>query len=94
MINPDDVVLVTGANGFIASWVVYELLKTGCKVRGTVRDPENEEKVKHLKVLPGAAERLELVALDLNNESQYLKVVEGVSHCSHGQSFSWLNAEK
>ena len=30
-------VLVTGANGFIAVWVIRDLLERGYRVRGTVR---------------------------------------------------------
>jgi nucleoside-diphosphate-sugar epimerase len=33
------VVCVTGAGGFIASWIVKLLLERGHTVRGTVRDP-------------------------------------------------------
>jgi hypothetical protein len=33
------VVCVTGAAGFIASWIVKFLLQRGYTVRGTVRDP-------------------------------------------------------
>jgi cinnamoyl-CoA reductase len=32
-------VCVTGAGGFIGSWVVKELLLRGYAVRGTARDP-------------------------------------------------------
>lgn len=32
-------VCVTGASGFIASWLVKRLLDSGYHVRGTVRDP-------------------------------------------------------
>ena len=39
-------VLVTGANGFIAVWVVQALLKKGFAVRGTVR---SEDKAVHLR---------------------------------------------
>jgi hypothetical protein len=39
-------VLVTGANGFIAIWLVQTLLNRGYFVRGTVR---SDDKVKHLK---------------------------------------------
>jgi nucleoside-diphosphate-sugar epimerase len=85
-IKKEDVVLVTGASGYIASWIVADLLKLGCKVRGTVRDPQNEKKVAHLKALPGAAERLELVALDLNDETQFDRVVEGVDLIAHTAS--------
>lgn len=31
-------ILVTGANGYIASQVINELLRSGYRVRGTVRD--------------------------------------------------------
>ena len=33
------VVCVTGASGFVASWLVKRLLDHGYYVRGTVRDP-------------------------------------------------------
>jgi nucleoside-diphosphate-sugar epimerase len=32
-------VCVTGASGFIASWIVKLLLERGYTVRGTIRDP-------------------------------------------------------
>ena len=34
---PSKLVLVTGAGGYLASHVIYFLLKEGFKVRGTVR---------------------------------------------------------
>ena len=34
-----ELVCVTGAGGFIGSWVVKELLLRGYRVRGTARDP-------------------------------------------------------
>ena len=34
-------VLVTGASGYIASWIVKQLLDEGCTVHATVRDPSN-----------------------------------------------------
>ena len=39
-------VLVTGSNGFIASWIVDDLLRTGYIVRAAVR---TEERGAHLK---------------------------------------------
>ncbi|KAL0253249.1 hypothetical protein SLS55_010221 [Diplodia seriata] len=37
-LSPGDLVLVTGANGYLASHVASELLSAGYRVRGTVRD--------------------------------------------------------
>jgi len=53
-----------------------------------VRDPNNEAKTKFLRDLPGAAERLELVALDLENSDAtvFAKVVEGVTLIAHTAS--------
>ena len=39
-------VLVTGASGFVSTWLIKELLEKGeYRVRGTVRDKSKEEKV-------------------------------------------------
>lgn len=46
--QPGSKVLVTGANGFIAVWVVQYLLERGYSVRGTVR---SESKAAHIKKL-------------------------------------------
>ncbi|VAI90602.1 unnamed protein product [Triticum turgidum subsp. durum] len=53
-------VCVTGAGGFIASWLVRRLLAGGdYAVHGTVRDP-SDPKNDHLRTLNGAGERLRL----------------------------------
>ncbi|KAI3781633.1 hypothetical protein L2E82_11652 [Cichorium intybus] len=62
-----DRVCVTGAGGFIASWVIKLLLSKGYIVHGTVRDPCNEEKNGHLKKLENAKEKLHLFKTDLLN---------------------------
>ena len=55
-------VLVTGANGFIAVWLVKDLLERGFSVRGTVR---SESKGEHLKKLFSQyGDKLELVVVD------------------------------
>ena len=41
-------VLVTGANGYLASWIVKKLLLEGHTVHATVRDKHNKEKINHL----------------------------------------------
>ncbi|XP_006660279.1 tetraketide alpha-pyrone reductase 1-like [Oryza brachyantha] len=76
-------VCVTGASGFVASWLVKRLLESGYHVLGTVRDPGNHKKVGHLWNLAGAKERLELVRADLLEEGSFDDAVmacEGVFH--------------
>lgn len=41
-------ILVTGANGYVASWIVKRLLDEGLCVHAAVRNPENKDKIKHL----------------------------------------------
>ncbi len=42
-------VMVTGANGYVASWLVQRLLDEGLTVHAAVRNPDNEAKISHLK---------------------------------------------
>jgi cinnamoyl-CoA reductase len=53
-------VMVTGANGFLASYIVRDLLAKGHTVHACVRDATREATVEHLQSLPGAATRLKL----------------------------------
>ncbi len=55
-------VLVTGANGYIAVWIVKTLLEQGYSVRGTVRSPS---KGSHLKeTFKEYGDRLEVVVVE------------------------------
>ncbi len=44
-------VLVTGASGYIASWIVKYLLEDGRTVHATVRDPSKKSSVGHLETI-------------------------------------------
>lgn len=76
-------VAVTGANGYIASHLVKQLLERGYRVVGSVRDANNAPSVAHLVALPGAAERLRLVSADLNEASHWDAVVQGADAVMH-----------
>lgn len=57
-------VLVTGANGYIAMWIVRTLLERGFKARGTVRTKEKGEyMVEYFKSL-GYGDDFEYVIVD------------------------------
>ncbi|KAK9141543.1 hypothetical protein Syun_010943 [Stephania yunnanensis] len=68
-------VCVTGAGGYIASWIVKLLLEKGYTVKGTVRNPD-DMKNNHLRELEGAKERLILCKADLL-DYESLKVAIG-----------------
>ncbi|BBN19106.1 cinnamoyl-CoA reductase [Marchantia polymorpha subsp. ruderalis] len=76
-------VAVTGANGFLASWVVKLLLERGYNVRGTVRNPDDLDKVGHLLELPEAKERLVLYKANLLEEESFHAIFEGVEGVFH-----------
>lgn len=74
---------VTGANGFIASWLVKLLLERGYHVRGMVRFPEDKQKNGHLEELEGANERLTLVKGDLLDFGSVFAAISGCSGVFH-----------
>jgi len=48
VIDTSSPVLVTGATGYVAGWIVKGLLDAGATVYAAVRDPGNAAKVAHL----------------------------------------------
>ncbi|CAB4268161.1 unnamed protein product [Prunus armeniaca] len=90
------VVCVTGASGFIASWLVKLLLQRGYTVKATVRDPNDSKKTEHLLALDGAKERLHLFQADLIEEGSFDAAVdgcEGVFHTASPVLFSATNPQ-
>ncbi|KAJ0702140.1 putative cinnamoyl-CoA reductase [Helianthus annuus] len=76
-------VCVTGAGGYIGSWVVKLLLSKGYMVHGTVRDPCDETKNGHLKKLENAEERLHLFKADLLDFESLCAAFAGCSGVLH-----------
>ncbi len=80
-------VLVTGGNGYIASWLVKYLLEDGIDVHATVRDPSNAEKVGHLKELAdGAPGTLTLFSADLLDDGAFDEAMRGCELVFHTAS--------
>ncbi|AEC08858.1 putative cinnamoyl-CoA reductase [Arabidopsis thaliana] len=75
-------VCVTGAGGFLGSWVVNHLLSRDYFVHGTVRDPGNE-KYAHLKKLDKAGDKLKLFKADLLNYGSLQSAIAGCSGVFH-----------
>ena len=78
-------VVVTGASGYLGSWIVKEALEAGFTVRGTVRNPDDSAKTEHLRRLAGA-ERLTLHRADLLEPGAFHSIVAGADAVIHTAS--------
>ena len=86
-INPKAPVLVTGASGYIASWLVKYLLEAGYTVHGTVRDPAKKSGMEHLQKLAGEhGQRLKLFKADLLDMGSYDAAMQGCELVMHTAS--------
>ncbi len=80
-------VLVTGASGYIASWIVRFLLEGGYTVHGTVRDMRQGQKFGHLYELAKKEKgSLRLFEADLLHEGAFRKAMEGCGVVIHTAS--------
>ena len=79
-------VCVTGATGYVAGAIVKELLENGYSVRGTTRDPERAWREGYVTGLPGAEDRLDLVAADLVTPGVFNQIVDGCEYVIHTAS--------
>ncbi|OSD07835.1 NAD(P)-binding protein [Trametes coccinea BRFM310] len=84
-------VLVTGANGYIAAWVVKLSLEAGFSVRGTVR---SESRAIHLRRLFAKfGENFEVVIVeDITKDGAFDDAVRGVDAIEHIASPSHMRA--
>lgn len=76
-------VVVTGVTGYIGAEIARQLLERGYRVRGTTRDVDKARADGFLAALPGAAERLELMELDLLGDGDFEAVLDGVEYVLH-----------
>ncbi|KAK8690156.1 hypothetical protein V6N13_088857 [Hibiscus sabdariffa] len=94
MSEAEKAVCVTGASGFIGSWLVNLLLQRGYTVNATVRDPiggvlvfiDDPKKTQHLFALDGANERLHLFKAELLDDGSFDSAVQGCIGVFHTAS--------
>lgn len=81
-------VMVTGASGYIANWIVKLLLDAGCTVHATVRNPDNEKSVGPLKKIAAAAPQgtLKLFRADLLDQGSFDAPMAGCEVVIHTAS--------
>jgi nucleoside-diphosphate-sugar epimerase len=86
-IDPAAPVLVTGASGYIGSWIVRYLLEAGRTVHGTVRDPDKPTGLEHLhKLAADHPDRLRLFKADLLDEGSFDEAMQGCELVMHTAS--------
>lgn len=70
--------LVTGATGYVAGWIIKELLEQGVEVRAPVRDPTNDKELAHLRNIAAKSTGiLKFYKADLLDEGSYAEAMEG-----------------
>jgi len=80
----EGVVVVTGASGYIGSHIVANLLTKGKKVRATVRNSNDPERVDHLKNLKIEGNgSLEIVEMDLFDSVSVDAAIDGATDVIH-----------
>ena len=87
IINPEAPVLITGASGYVAGWIVKQLLESGYTVHATVRDPNKASSVAHLqKIADNSSGTLKLFKADLLDEGAYDAAMVGCELVIHTAS--------
>ena len=72
-------VLVTGASGYIAGFIIKTLVADGWPVRGTIRNLARAGEVRATLGLPD----LELVACDLMGDAGWAQAMDGIDYVQH-----------
>ena len=87
IVNKSAPILVTGGTGYLASWIIKQLLDEGLNVRTTVRDKSNIEKNKHLmKLADNSKGSLEFFEADLLIEKSFDEAVNDCELIFHTAS--------
>lgn len=89
MLNIDKTVpvMVTGATGYVAGWLVERLLAQGVTVHAPVRNPDNKEAVSHLQAMADASGgKIVFFKADLLAEGSYDDAAKGCQVMFHTAS--------
>jgi dihydroflavonol-4-reductase len=86
-IDKNKPVMITGATGYVAGWIVKKLLDEGLNVHAPVRDPENVEKLQYLnKIAENAPGTIKFFKADLLDEGSYAEALAGCQIVFHTAS--------
>jgi dihydroflavonol-4-reductase len=78
---PDHTVLVTGGSGYIAGFLIRQLVAEGWRVHTTVRSMDKEATLRARLAVDNA--RLRFFAADLQSDTGWAEAMAGCSHVAH-----------
>jgi nucleoside-diphosphate-sugar epimerase len=80
-----ELVLVTGGSGFIGAHTIVQLIKSGARVRATLRTPSREGEVRDMLAAGGvqAGESLSFVKADLLSDDGWSDAAKGCDYVLH-----------
>lgn len=85
-------VLVTGATGYVAGWIIKQLMQKGVQVRATVRDLSERSRYAHLQSLSeNASGSIQFFPADLLQPGSFAEAMEGCQLVFHTASPFRLN---
>ncbi len=91
-------VMVTGATGYVAGWLVKKLIEEGLTVHAAVRDPDNKSKLEHLeKIAAKSKGHIKYFKSDLLQPGSYaeaMKDCELVFHTASPFTSNFKDAQK
>ncbi len=80
-------VLVTGATGYVAGWLVKRLLDEGLTVHAAVRNPDDKQKIAHLDEMAAKSKgHITYFSSDLLKEGSYAEAMKGCELVYHTAS--------
>lgn len=86
-IDKNKPVLVTGATGYVAGWLVKKLLDKGITVHAAVRNPDNKEKIAHLlELAKNSKAEIKFFKTDLLSEGSYAEAMKNCELVYHTAS--------
>lgn len=93
-IQKDKPVMITGASGYVAGWIVNKLLAAGLTVHAPVRNPDNPGKIKHLNDLAAALPgEIKYFKADLLDQGSYAEAMAGCGVVFHTASPFTINVK-
>ncbi|MTH97990.1 aldehyde reductase [Roseibium sp. RKSG952] len=80
-------VMVTGATGYVAGWIIKRLLDAGCTVHAPVRNPDRLDKLRHLSELADRSSgEIRFFRADLLEQGSYDAAMQGCAVVFHTAS--------